>query len=49
VTITAWLSSGGEEVGRVMQGGCDGLLDMNQISRYCGLKIMVGCKIFVGK
>jgi hypothetical protein len=49
VIVTVWLSSGGEEVGGVMQGGCDGSLDINQISRYCGLKMVVGRKISVGK
>jgi hypothetical protein len=32
-----------------MQGGCNGLLDINQISRYCGLKMVVECKISMGK
>jgi hypothetical protein len=49
VTVTAWFSSGGEEVGRVVQGGCDGLLNMNQISRYCGLNMVVGHRISMGK
>jgi hypothetical protein len=49
MTVTVWLSSGGEEVGGVTQGGCDGSLDINQISRYCGLKMVVEHKIFVGK
>jgi hypothetical protein len=49
VTITAWFSSGGEEVGRVTQWGCDGSLDMNQISRYCGLKMVVEHRISGGK
>jgi hypothetical protein len=26
VTVTVWLSSGGEDVEGVMQGGCDGSL-----------------------
>jgi hypothetical protein len=49
VTVTTWLSLGGEDVGRVIQGGCDGSLDMNQISRYYGLKMVVGCRISMGK
>jgi hypothetical protein len=48
VTITVWLSSG-EEVGGMTQGGYEGSLDINQISRYYGLKMVVGRKIFVGK
>jgi hypothetical protein len=40
---------GDEGVGGVMQGDCDGSLDINQISRYCGLKMVVGRKISVGK
>jgi hypothetical protein len=49
VTVTVWLSSGGKEVGGVMQGDCDGSLDINQISRYCGLKMVVGRRISMGK
>jgi hypothetical protein len=48
VTVTVWLSSG-EEVGGMTQGGHEGSLDINQISRYCGLKMVVGHKISVGK
>jgi hypothetical protein len=48
VTITVFLYSG-EEVGEMMQGGCTSLFDINQISRYCELKMVVGHKIFVGK
>jgi hypothetical protein len=48
VTITMLLCSG-EEVGGTTQGGCAGLLDISQISRYCGLKMVVGCNIYVGK
>jgi hypothetical protein len=32
-----------------VQGGFNGTLDINQISRYYGLKIVVEHKIFVGK
>ena len=48
VTVTMWLSAS-EEEGEMTQGGCVGSLDINQISRYCGLKIVVGHKIYVGK
>jgi hypothetical protein len=32
-----------------MQGGWDGSLDINQISRYCALKMEVRNKLFVGR
>jgi hypothetical protein len=49
VTVTVSLSPGGKEVEGLRQGDCDGSLDINQISRYCGLKMVVGRKISVGK
>jgi hypothetical protein len=49
VIVTMWLSFGGDDVEGVAQGHCDGSLDINQISRYCGLKIVVERKISVGK
>jgi hypothetical protein len=49
MTITVSLSLGGEEVGGLMKGDCDVSLDINQISRYCGLETIVERKISVGK
>jgi hypothetical protein len=49
VMVTVGLFSGGDDVKGVFQGGCDGSLDINQISRYCGLKMVVSCRISVGK
>jgi hypothetical protein len=48
MTVTMWLSSS-EEVGGMTQGGYEGSLDINQISRYCGLKMVVRHKISAGK
>ena len=49
VTGNLWVSSGGEELGGVTQRGCDGSLYINQISRYCGLKMVVGHNISMVK
>jgi hypothetical protein len=49
VMVTVRSFSGGDDGERVSQGGCDGSLDINQISRYCGLKMVVGHRIFIGK
>jgi hypothetical protein len=49
VTVIVSLSSIDKEVWGLMQGDCDGLLDINQISRYCGLKTIVRRKISIGK
>jgi hypothetical protein len=48
VIVTMCLSSS-EEVGGMTQGGYEGSLDINQISRYYGLKMVIGHKIFMGK
>jgi hypothetical protein len=49
VTITMALSPSDKDVGGLMEGDCDGSLDINQISRYCGLKMVVGHRMFMGK
>jgi hypothetical protein len=49
VTITVALSPSNKYVGGLMEGDCDGSLDINQISRYCGLKMVVRHNIFMGK
>jgi hypothetical protein len=48
-SILVALSPSDKDVGRLMEGDCDGSLDINQISRYCGLKMVVRHRIFVGK
>jgi hypothetical protein len=48
VTFIVLLSSG-EKVWGLTQGGCVGSLDINQISRYCGLKMVVRRNISMGK
>jgi hypothetical protein len=47
--VTLGLFSSGDDVEGVSQGGCDGLLDINQISRYGWLKMVVERRISVGK
>ena len=49
MTDTMVLSPSDKDVGGLMEGDFDGLLDINQISRYCGLKMVVGRRIFMGK
>jgi hypothetical protein len=49
VTVTMGLFFGGGDGEGVSQGGCDGSLDINQISRYCGLKMVGGRRISMGK
>ena len=49
MTVTMSLSPGGKEVEGLRKGDCDGSLDINQISRYCGLKMVVGRRMFMGK
>jgi hypothetical protein len=49
VTVTVALSPSDKDVGGLMEGNCDGSLDMNQISIYYGLKMVVGHRMFVGK
>jgi hypothetical protein len=49
VTVIVGLFFGSGDGEGVSQGGCDGSLDINQILRYCGLKMVGGHRIFVGK
>jgi hypothetical protein len=49
VTVTMWISFVGDDVEGVSQGSCDGSLYISQVSRYCGLKMVVRHKIYVGK
>jgi hypothetical protein len=49
VTITMALSPSDKDVGGLMEGYCDGSLDINKISIYYGLKMVFGHRIFVGK
>ena len=49
VTGMVALSPFDKDVGGLMEGDCDGSLDINQISRYCGLKMVVGRRMFVEK
>jgi hypothetical protein len=49
VMFTVGLFYGGDDVEGVSQGGCNGSLNIIQISRYCGLKMIVGHRIFMGK
>jgi hypothetical protein len=48
VIVTVCLTFG-DEVGEMTKEGCEGSLGINQISRYCGLKMVVGRKISMGK
>ena len=47
--VTVGLFSSGDDVEGVSQGGFNGSLDINQILRYCGLKMVVGRRMFVVK
>jgi hypothetical protein len=37
VTVIMWLSSSGEDIEGVPKIWCDGLLDINEMSKHCGL------------
>jgi hypothetical protein len=49
VMVTIGLFSSGDYVEGVSQGGCNDFIDINQISRYCGLKMVARIRISMGK